>query len=247
MTPQELQQERAARGITSLRDDPPTSTYEEPEPASAEVDLDTYLKSTEARDPTQSANDIVKSFSQAYRPVRDSDHAAEIYEQLQSTPTGIAQTAQKSAEKLATDAANTLKSSVTNSAKQSATVLENSVSKALKDATGIDLKALRANPADTLSRLGRDKIDEVVNNATKLAQDKVEESNFSLKGVIEGILAGRGEALSKTYEDEFEKGETEPTASESESTQPLGQLQGMFGHAPGGFQEPRAFGNPWYS
>jgi hypothetical protein len=101
----------------------------------------------------------VKSFSQAYRPVRDSDHAAEIYKQLQSTPTGVAQTAQKSAEKLATDAANTLKSSVTNSAKQSATVLENSVSKALKDATGIDLKALQANPADTLSRLGRDKID----------------------------------------------------------------------------------------
>jgi hypothetical protein len=98
-----------------------------------------------------------------------------------------------------------------------------------------------------LSKLGHDKVDEIVDNATKLAQDKVEEGSSSLKPVIEGLLASRGEALGKTYEDEFEMGEKEPTGAESTQPVTLGQLQGMFGHALGGFQGPRAFGNPWYS
>jgi len=83
-----------------------------------------------------------------------------------------------------------------------------------------------------------------VNNAAKLAKDKVEGETSRLKPVLEGILASRGDALGKTYEEEFEK-EEKPTPSES--TQPV-SLQGMFGHMSDvGFQGPRAFGNPWYS
>ena len=50
-------------------------------------------------------------------------------------------------------------------------------------------------------------VDEIVNNATKLAKDKVEGETSRLKPVLEGILASRGDALGKTYEEEFEGGE----------------------------------------
>lgn len=77
-----------------------------------------------------------------------------------------------------------------------------------------------------------------------MAKDRVGEESSKIKPLVDGLLASRGDALGKTYEEEFE-GEEQP-----ESTQPVsvGQLRGMFGHMSDvGFQGPRAFGNPWYS
>ena len=71
-------------------------------------DLGSYLQ--------ESPSNTVQSFAKAYpNLIRDSDHATQIYKQLQSTD---------SAQKLVTDAANKLKGTLTDGAKQT---LENSV------------------------------------------------------------------------------------------------------------------------